>query len=255
MFVSRKRRIFNHVRNFFILVFLCYCYKRSLLEPKSHEEKRPKFFAELKRHQNEFASNTEEKTSTSRLPKSLSTEITTLKDGMITTELSATTTVASETTASRSESENLVEIVPQIMALYEKPSSAQAFTSYGFNSTASDHKSLFPENVLYSGTCAKRYQASDLPSASIIITFFNEHWTTLWAAAQKINISSRKLQSNLWSFDDDRSVCNAYVMLGLGLYICCLSRRRGLYTLLCSIPVIAKSTKLYLLTTHLPTTR
>ena len=182
MFVSRKRRIFNHVRNFFILVFLCYCYKRSLSETKRHEENnRPKFFAELKRHENEFAPNTEHETTTTQLSGSLDSE---LKDEIGTTYAPTDT---SPTLVTKSDRENLIEIQSGIMALYEKPASSQAFTSFGFNSTASDQKSLLPETIDYSETCAERYPTSDLPSASIIITFFNEHWTTLWASAQKIS--------------------------------------------------------------------
>ena len=151
-------------------------------ETKRHEENnRPKFFAELKRHENEFAPYTEHETTTTQLTGSLDSE---LKDEIGTT-YAPTETLS--TLVTKSDRENLIEIQSEIMALYEKPASSQAFTSFGFNSTASDQKSLLPETIDYSETCAERYPTSDLPSASIIITFFNEHWTTLWAAAQKIS--------------------------------------------------------------------
>ena len=190
MFVSRKRRLFNQIRNFLVLIFLCWCYRRSLLRqseqltqerPDDREPpERAKFFAQKKND----VKNTTEMNVLPTEPKEDIVNVKTTLVELITEHRTEETTP--ETTSSTTPTVNteiqliespLVALEAEIMQHYIKPPISKATSSFGFNSTASDEKSLLPITTLNPVSCGA--QNLNL-SASLIITFYNEHWTTLW---------------------------------------------------------------------------
>ena len=177
MFVSRKRRILNQIRNFVIILFLCWCYLRSLADNAKpvesvtmpHVDDRPKFFAV--------------KESTERFIKSTTRVLQTSSDARHTDVERHTVTdvVESSRVVTKKQIDTkpaIVALEDDIMELYIKPALSKATSAFGFNSTASDQKGLLPNTS--ESQCTPRNKSGDLPTASIIITFYNEHWTTLW---------------------------------------------------------------------------
>ena len=191
MFVSRKRRLFNQIRNFLVLIFLCWCYRRSLLRQSEQltqerpDDRKPperaKFFAQNNKNdmKNTTEMNvlpTEPKEDIVNVKTTLAELITEHKTEEITPETTSSTPPTINTESQLIESP-LVVLEAEIMQHYIKPPISKATSSFGFNSTASDEKSLLPITTLNPVSCGA--QNLNL-SASLIITFYNEHWTTLW---------------------------------------------------------------------------
>ena len=190
MFVSRKRRLFNQIRNFLVLIFLCWCYRRSLLrqseqltQERPDEIKPPeraKFFPQKKNNDMQNTtkvsiSPTESKEDIVTATTKFAQLITEYDTGEMTPETTSNTPpLLNETQLIESP---LIALEAEIMQHYIKPPISKATSSFGFNSTASDEKSLLPITTLNPVSCGA--QSRNL-SASLIITFYNEHWTTLW---------------------------------------------------------------------------
>ena len=190
MFVSRKRRILNQIRNFLIILFLCWCYFRGLSDNAKPVERvtlprlddRPKFFAVQKSNEGSIKSATHQ---TNVLTDEQSTNdiLLTSSEAQLTDDELQTTTDAPEnsplaTNTQIDDKSSLATLEDNIMELYIKPVPSKATSAFGFNSTASDQKALLSN--ISSLQCIPRNQSIDLPTSSIIITFYNEHWTTLW---------------------------------------------------------------------------
>ena len=196
MFVSRKRRLFNQFRNFLVLIFLCWCYRRSLLRQseqltqerpdESKPQERAKFFPQKKNNhvQNTtkvIISPTELKEDNFTATTKFAQLITEYDTGEMTGEILESPETTSNTPPLLNETQliesPLIALEAEIMQHYIKPPISKATSSFGFNSTASDEKSLLPITTLNPVSCGA--QSRNL-SASLIITFYNEHWTTLW---------------------------------------------------------------------------